>query len=189
MTEETNAFENMLYSEPEAPTEDKLNYISRLAEEQVKTQEEIANLENQIAAKQEKLKKISEYSLPEAMSEVGMKSFTLKDGTKLSIQQVYSASISEDRKPHAHNWLRNSGFADLIKNEVKVSFGKKEDDKARELMTQLRSMGLMPKNTESVHYQTLKAFVKEQMEQGALSVEAQKLLGVYVCQVAKIGKK
>ena len=33
-------------------------------------------------------------------------------------------------KESAFNWLRNNGLGDIIKNEISVSFGRNEDNKA-----------------------------------------------------------
>ena len=42
-------------------------------------------------------------------------------------------TYTEANKEAAFNWLRNNGLGDIIKNEISVSFGRNEDNKAASL--------------------------------------------------------
>ena len=74
-----------------------------------------------------KLTAIQEIELPESMLHLGLRSFTLSDGSKLDVKTFYRGNISEKNKKQAHDWLRDRGHGDLIKNLVVCSFGKGED--------------------------------------------------------------
>ncbi len=121
-----------------------------------------------------------------AMSSVGLSSFVLKDGTKLKIETFYRGSIPKAREGEAFQWLYENGHEDLIKNEVKCAFGKGEDEKAEQLMRTLTDSHFNYESKKAVHPSTLKAFVREQLENGkSLPLD---LLGVYVGQRSKIGR-
>jgi hypothetical protein len=123
-------------------SDDGIQTIAVLAESQVDLEEQIEELNNQLKVVKEKHRRISEEQLPEALQEAGVSEFKLKDGTKVSTSTYYSARITPDNKEEAFNWLRENRFADLIKNTVSVSFGRDEDDAARELRDELNRNGM-----------------------------------------------
>tara|TARA_R100000306_G_scaffold58472_1_gene56970 strand:- start:293 stop:829 length:537 start_codon:yes stop_codon:yes gene_type:complete len=166
------------------PKQEDLHGIAMLAAEQVKITKELADLENQLNTKKAELFQITEVALPESMLQLGLQSFTLDDGTKLAIKTFYRGSIPKGREIDAFAWLDDHGHADLIKNEVKSTFGKGEDDEAQFLMTILDKHNLDYENKKAVHPSTLKAFVREQIESGKeLPLD---LLGVHIGQRSEI---
>ena len=167
--------------------DDGLQTISVLAEVQLELEEEIEEKQNQLKVLKEKHRRISEEQLPEALMEVGVSEFKLKDGTKISTTTYYSARITPDSKEEAFNWLRENNFADLIKNTVSVSFGRDEDETAKILLDELSSQGLNTAQKEWVEPMTLKAFVREQVEKGVdLPYDT---FNIYIGQRSKIIKR
>jgi len=73
---------------------------------------------------------ISGEVIPTMMSEMGLAELKLHDGSHLKVSTSYKAHISEANKEQAFNWLRDNGLGDIIKNEISVSFGRNEDNKA-----------------------------------------------------------
>lgn len=168
-------------------TEDKLDRIRHFGALQRQIVKAIADLENSLELQKEKLRRIVEQDLPEAMDAVGMLSFTLDDGAKISVKPFYSASISEERKDEAFDWLKENDFDGLIKADVSVKFGKGEFEVAQEFLNFIRGFNqktIDPEYKESVHWQTLRAFVKEQIEGGhPLPLD---LFGVFVGRKAEL---
>ena len=155
-----------------------------MAESQVDLEEQIEELNNQLKVVKEKHRRISEEQLPEALQEAGVSEFKLKDGTKVSTSTYYSARITPDNKEEAFKWLRENRFADLIKNTVSVSFGRDEDDSARELREELTRNRYTTAQKQWVEPMTLKAFVREQVEKGTdLPYET---FNIYIGQKSKI---
>lgn len=167
--------------------EDKLEKIAFLGEKQRKLIKQIAELENNLSMTKESLRKIVENDLPEAMDEVGMTSFVLEDGSKIKVSTFYSASIPEERKEEAFEWLKEHEFDGLIKADVKVQFGKGEFEIAQSFLQFIRGFNekaIDPDYKESVHWQTLRAFVKEQVEKGAaLPLD---MFGVFIGRKAEL---
>lgn len=154
--------------EDKAP-EDKLEKIRFFGEKQRTLQKTIADLENQLTLTKEAMRRIMEQDLPEAMDEVNMTTFTLDDGTKITVKAFYAASIPPDRKEEAFEWLKEHDFDGMIKADVSVSFGKGEFEIAQSFLEFIRGFNekaIDPEYKESVHWQTLRAFVKEQIEGG-----------------------
>ena len=88
------------------------------------------------------------------------------DGNKVALRQFVHARIPEEKKEEAYNWLRKNGLGDLIKNEVTVSFGRNEDNKAMAYATLAQGQGYQPTQKLKVEPMTLKALVRERIEKG-----------------------
>ena len=109
---------------------------------------------------------ISGEVIPTMMSEMGLAELKLHDGSHLKVSTSYKAHISEANKEAAYNWLRNNGLGDIIKNEISVSFGRNEDNKAADYAELAKSSGFQPTQKMKVEPMTLKALVRERIEAG-----------------------
>ena len=143
-----------------------VNNLSTLVIELQKLEDEIENDEERLKLKKEKADKISNIAIPEIMRALKLKTMKLADGSAIEVKEVYSATIPLDKKEGAFNWLREHGLGDLIKNEVTVSFGRGEDNKASEYANLAKGQGYEPVQKIGVHAQTLKAVVRERLEAG-----------------------
>lgn len=166
------------------PKQEDLAGIAELGMRQVDLTAELAIIENALALKKEELRQVIEIELPESMLNLGLTSFSLSDGSKISIKTFYRGSIPKAREVEAFGWLRKNGHDDLIKNEIKCTFGKGEDQNAEFIMSILEGEGQDYENKKAVHPSTLKAFVREQLERGnKLPLD---ILGVFVGQKSEI---
>lgn len=145
---------------------DGLKKLAGLALDQEELERQIQSAELQLKQLNAELRTLSEERIPDLMTELGVSEYRTVDGLKVAIKPYYSASIKEEKKAEAFNWLRAHKLDDLIKNVVAVSFGRGEDKAAQEMAEALASNGLQVQHTESVHPMTLKAFVKERIEGG-----------------------
>ena len=145
------------------------NDAKQLSDQVVKLQ----NLEEQIGEREKELKdmkreaeKVSGEVIPTIMQEMNISSLKLADGSSVEVKPVYGASISAAKKEEAFNWLRNNGLGDLIKNEITVSFGRNEDNKAASYAELAQGQGYQPVQKLKVEPMTLKALVRERLESG-----------------------
>ena len=129
-------------------------------EDQVKVDEDL--LKN----KKRDIEKISGEIIPTLLSEMGLSSLKLADGAAVDVKPYYAANISINNREAAYNWLRNNGLGDIIKNNVTVSFGRNEDNKAAEYANLAQSQGFQPTQKLKVEPMTLKALVRERIEKG-----------------------
>ena len=100
------------------------------------------------------------------MTEMGLSELKLQDGSHLKVSTSYKAHITEANKEMAFNWLRDNGLGDIIKNEISVSFGRGEDNKAAHYAELAKGQGLEPTQKLKVEPMTLKALVRERIEAG-----------------------
>jgi hypothetical protein len=143
-----------------------LTQIANLAKRQQEAERAVLDKENELKEAEAELKLVQEDLLPSAMAEAGMKAFTLDNGAKITIKDDVAVSVPADKKSEAYAWLRTNDFGDLIKNTVAIDFGRGEDEKAEHLKEHCQEQGISYSDKESVHAQTLKAFIKEQMANG-----------------------
>ena len=139
-------------------------------------EDEISNAENSISKLKEKAKVLSEVEIPKMMQEMNITKLKLKDGESVEVKPFYYASISQgrgetdsdffDRKAKAFKWLRDNGLGDLIKNEITVAFGRDEDNKAQQYAVLAQGQGYEPVQKLKVEPMTLKALVRERVENG-----------------------
>ena len=104
--------------------------------------------------------------IPTMMAEMGLSHLKLMDGSSVDVKPNYSASISIANREKAFNWLRENGLGDIIKNEISVSFGRNEDNKAADYAALAEERGFQPTQKLKVEPMTLKALVRERLEAG-----------------------
>jgi|TARA_B100000424_G_scaffold266922_2_gene258830 hypothetical protein len=133
----------------------------------------LKSMEDDLAKKEDAIKKlkkdievISGEVIPTMMQEMNLSSLKLEDGSSVEVKPVYGASISPAKKEEAFNWLRNHNLGDLIKNEITVSFGRNEDNKAIAYANLAQGQGYQPVQKLKVEPMTLKALVRERLESG-----------------------
>lgn len=139
--------------------------VTALAGLLVNTAARIAVIEAELAAAQADYTRVEREDLPELMREVGLTKLTLTDGTEVTLTEEVTAAITEERRAAAHAWLREHNFGGLIKTVVTVPFGRGEEEEARRMAERIAEEHECSLD-EKVHPMTLKAFVREQVEDG-----------------------
>ena len=129
-------------------------------------EDEIANAEKSVSKLKEQAKTLSQFEIPVMMEEMHITKLKLKDGESVEIKKIYGASIPPQHQEAAFTWLRENGLGDIIKNDITVTFGRGEDNKASEYATLAQGQGFEPVQKIGVHPQTLKAVVRERLESG-----------------------
>jgi len=130
-------------------------------------------LENEVDALEDRLKNtkrdletLSGDVIPTMMTEMGLTQLKLMDGSSVDVKPYYAANISLRNREAAYNWLRSNGLGDIIKNEITVSFGRDEDNKATTYVNLAKGQGYQPTQKLKVEPMTLKALVRERIENG-----------------------
>ena len=148
---------------------DNTSNIKSLADEVKKLramEDLIKTMEEALKNKKKDLERVSGEVIPTLLSEMGLSSLKLADGSAVDVKPYYSASISVSNKEKAYSWLRTNGLGDIIKNEISVSFGRNEDNKAAEYADLAKRQGFQPTQKLKVEPMTLKALVRERVEAG-----------------------
>ena len=161
-----NDLVKQMQEDSDAIPENAMGKIGAVANDIADTEEEIANLKEQLKSKEDYARKLSEEVLPSLFSEVGLSELKLADGRRLKVSETYTAAPLKENREKVWSWLRDNGFGDLVKNQVTCSFGRNEEEKASGLLSHLNKEGYQSTQRESVEPSTLRAFVREQYEAG-----------------------
>ena len=160
---------NINFEDDRVDSVTQINSTKTLSDEVIK----LRNLEDQVKASEEhtrtlkeKARELSQIVIPQMMKEMNITKLKLKDGASIEVSNFYSAKIILEKQEEAFNWLRSNGLGDIIKNDVTVTFGRGEDNKAMAYATLAKGQGYEPVQKIGVHPQTLKAVVRERTESG-----------------------
>ena len=155
--------------------EDRVDSVTQI--DQTKTLSdkviELRNLEDQVAASEdhtrglkEKARELSQVVIPKMMQEMNITKLKLKDGAQIEVTNFYSAKINSEKQDEAFNWLRDNGLGDIIKNDITVTFGQGEENKALAYATLAKGQGFEPAQKEAVHAMTLKVTMEDWKNKG-----------------------
>jgi hypothetical protein len=169
---------------------DKTTNINKLADkikELQAQQEQLQQQEDAVKQKKKDIEHLSGEVIPTMLSEMGLSFLKLQDGSSVEVKTNYSATITQANKEKAFNWLRENGLGDIIKNEISVSFGRNEDNKAADYADLAKGQGFEPQQKLKVEPMTLKALVRERMEAG--KEMPTELFNIYVGNKTTIKRK
>ena len=145
--------------------------VTTIAQECVKLkqkEDELVQLEEQVKNKKEQIDEISSRIIPELLAEQGLSAIKLADGSNVSVKKEFRCTLPKDeaKREQAYEWLRNEKLGDIIKNNVFVTFGKGEDDKAKSLIDLAVANGYEPNQKSDVAWNTLTALYEERVKAG-----------------------
>jgi hypothetical protein len=148
-----------------------------------------SDLENQLKAIQSKINNIERKELPDLFSKARISSVTVDpDGNHPGFVAergtVYTAKIPDEKRMEAFHWFEQQGHGDLIKSVIDITFGMQEHEERLRVMKLLSEHGVEYYTNESIHYQTLRAFVKRELQAGRILPSD--LLGVFIFDIVTI---
>ena len=158
--------------------------------------QEMLDLDKIISDKEEELKEletrrdvISSEVIPNLLSEQGLASLNMLDGSKVEVKKKFSCTVKADPdlKEKAHTWLRENNLGDIIKNNIAVSFGTGEDNKADDFFGLAASSGYEPEQSQKVEPSTLRALFRERVQNG-LDMPSD-IFNVYIKDETKITRR
>lgn len=174
--------------------------LERLKAEAAKTRElefEVAELQERLNEKLEELNILMTKTLPDLMEEAGVDSVGIPaqgnyPAWDARLRPFYNANIAsswpEEKRLEGFNYLTKIGHGDLIKTEIKISLPRGALKKAQTLVKQLAKQGMNAVMEQNVHSQTLKAWLKDQIENHAFMPDLEKI-GASVGKTVKPEKR
>lgn len=136
----------------------------------------------EIRQKMERAEEIVNKLLPDMMTSIGMKDFTLVSGEVVSIKDIIRGSIPSQtsidradgperaallaRREAAFSWLRKNKAESLISMELVAAFGKGQGKRAAEFQKAIVKAGYPAQIEETVNHQTLNKFLRERIAAG-----------------------
>jgi hypothetical protein len=160
-----------------------LGDITTLAQRAAELDRQLIAAEALVARLREQRQQVLTKDLPDLMAGINMQSFTTNDGIKIRIDTIYSCKIIN---PEAFEWLDSAGHSGIIKVDVVCSYGRARLEEAKALNDRLTADGVPSELKQNVHPQTLKAFTREQYENG--NTLPSELFNVFVGRIASISR-
>jgi hypothetical protein len=149
-------------------------------------EDEIRDAEDHIKALKQQKHSLATEIIPNLMDQMGVERLDV-DGVSVVRKNIVHASIPAARRDEAFEWLRANNCDDIIKNDVICSFSRGQDNEVGHMVAQLREQGYDPQQKTHIHPMTLKAFVRERIENGKdINLD---LFGAYILNTAEIKRK
>jgi len=166
--------------------DDGLKSITRLSLRMMELEDFIEALTTLSKNAHESLRVIREGFLPEAMSAADLKSIELENGSKLSVSMKYVGNIKKDNEDAALVWLKETKRSGVITPALTIPVAKGHLDQAEAIAKRLEGFGINYSLKPSVHWQTLRALVRELYESGEKIPDC---ITTYTINEAKIKRK
>lgn len=149
-------------------SEEQMLNLRQLVHDAANTQVRIENLEDALKAAKAELHTMCTKTIPAAMASAHTLEHKTDKSVSVEIEDVLHGTLPKDdgKRKAAFNWLADNGASDLVKTEVKASFGRGEHNLAGEITAKLSELGITYEANESVHPQTLAAFARERLRGG-----------------------
>lgn len=155
---------NQLTDQPIADS--ALKALTTLAEQQIALTERIEKGMALLEKLNKELNTLSSLTIPDKMAELGMETFTLTSGHKVSVNPFYQCSIIKEEATKALDWLSTHGHEGVIKREISCPLQKGQKELADKIMKAMDKLGVSPIKSETVHHATLKSLFRELTENG-----------------------
>ena len=157
---------NLRQDAPDQTDKVDVNELSEAIEQFKSVGAQILATEIKLKELKEQEKYIGEHVIPDIMEKQNLKTLKLKDGSELSVGKKFYASFRAEKKEEGIQWLRDNGLGDIVKNNITVTFGQGEDNKAVEYAGLARERGYEPTQDEKVHHASLTVVMKDFKEKG-----------------------
>lgn len=154
------------------PSETSVETVASLVQEQLTLEDRIANGEDLLKTLKAELAEIQDKKLPDAMFEAGISRFDNDDGHIVKIDKAYYASVAKAHEEGFYEWLESEGHEAMIDASVVFKMGKGQYVEAKQFLETLmqgplgNQLPVEPTVAASIHWATLRAFAREQTEEG-----------------------
>lgn len=174
------------------PSEDKLVKIRDKISELRDLEFENSSMQERISENSKKIKEIKDKTLVDMFDAVKITNLGIEAEGNLppydiEIKPYYHANIPPENEEKAFAWLAKNKHGDMIKGTYTVAFGRGEETKRKKFEAFLEKSGYDYSYKFGVPWNTLTAFVKEQIETYKREPPL-KLLGATVGRVATLKK-
>ena len=178
--------EDAIFDDVQPEVGDKLEALSKLCGEYKSLEREIEDIEEKLKLRKKDLEEVSRVKIPAILNATGLSEVKLSTGEKLKVEDKIQASIADKNYTVAYrNMIQAEGgdsgaevkIDSLFKSQVVL-------DEVSDAVLDLLLEHDIPYNTvRSIHWQTLRKYCKERLENGLTIPEG---ISVFQYQETKI---
>jgi hypothetical protein len=143
-----------------------LNDLRALAHKQLELEAEVSKHEAALKDAKERLKKVQESDLPNALKAAGMTTFGLDNGMTVSYDEDLKVSVPKKNKAAVIKQMKEWGYTANVANLLTVDLGKGNDNVAKALSAQAEEMGVTAILSEDIATGTVKAALNKRIKEG-----------------------
>lgn len=158
-----------------------LSQVYKLVKQLEQAEEEVSSIEETLKAKKQLVEELKTRTIPDAMG--GLTQVKTDTGAIVIIDRIVRANIPKDQRPEAFNWLDRAGHGGIIKTEILLSYPRNQLEAAKATVEQLKGLGLNPQLEQEVHWATLNAWAKDQLDKG---LEFPNFIGIFEGKTTKV---
>ena len=125
----------------EIPTDEKLGKLNLVCRKLVEKERQYAEYKSLASKTYEEIKDVKEKEIPDVMASLNISKFIMDDGTEIAIKDELYASVKEDKRTEALEWLDSQGLGDIIKHDITLSFARGEHEEAERIKDVLENNG------------------------------------------------
>ena len=168
---------------------DTISAISALAKRQRELEGDIQMLEESLKETKAMLRDVAEGQIPDLMDSAGVAKITTDDGTVVSVEDVLTASASKRNMPVVLERLGQLNSLDLVQHKITIPLKRGQAALQGQVTSYLDLHEIPYQDIADINTGTLKAFVREKLEEGALGTDDMDDFGVHRVRTTKIKVK
>lgn len=149
---------------------DIIEQLTDKAKEMKQKEAEIKRLKHELEQAEYQYDTLSSHEIPLLMSEIGMRSFTLDDGTHFLVKPILVINAPKDKIDAIDTWLTEHGHGGMVKTNIDVSLPR-ASKRLDEIKHVLEEMGIEYEVTKRIHHMTLGKWGREMEEEGMVIPE------------------
>ena len=149
---------------------DLIDQLTNKAKEMKNKADEIKKLKHELEQTETQYNILSSQEIPFLMSQIGMQSFTLSDGTFFTVKPILVIHTAKDRMDAIDQWLTEHGHGGMVKTKIDISLPK-ASRRLPEIEEALKEMGVPFAVAKDIHYQTLNKWGREMEAEGMVIPE------------------
>lgn len=184
MSEDGQEIIDDIFEDESEATSDQLKSLMGLVDRLAEFQAFADEAEATFKEAKKNLRQVAEGMIPELMRDIGVSRIKLPDGREVSTSTIYTGEAKTEEQ---FKWLEDNGHGSIIKHQITVNLPNSVPPKMVEHMVkQIENEGFEDVSVKrAVHPQTLRGFLREDIEQGKSEVPVD-LFKIFPVEKAKV---
>lgn len=165
-----------------AAVSDAMAEVEAIYHRALAVRDEVAAATETLRNATDRLRAIEEGELPALMERHGYTSFRMANGVSVTLEEKITNSIAAERRDQAYDWFEANDYGDIVKRELSVAFGVRQEKQTEALAKVIRDAGHEPVFKRVIAPATVKKIIVDRLADGR--EVPMDLLGVFKRKIA-----
>ena len=140
--------------------------LAELAELQLSLETQVAQKEDELKEIKDRLRRVSEEALPNAMINSNVSEFKLSNGMKVTYTEDLKTSVPRKNKAKVIGYMKDWGYGGAVKSQFVADLGKGNNEATSAFIGLAEKMNVDASVGEDIATATVKKALKERMREG-----------------------